>query len=58
MASYPFADIEEKWQRFWEEESIFRTPSDPDQDRPKFYILDMFPYPEDAWVRCASPDRI
>ncbi|MDH3402427.1 MAG: leucine--tRNA ligase [Acidobacteriota bacterium] len=39
--------IEPKWQAVWEERQAFRTPSDPAElaARPKFYVLDMFPYP-------------
>ncbi|HVQ77678.1 MAG TPA: leucine--tRNA ligase [Candidatus Binatia bacterium] len=40
---YPFADIEGKWQRVWEDRKQFRAVEDP--TRPKFYCLEMFPYP-------------
>ncbi|HEX5816279.1 MAG TPA: leucine--tRNA ligase [Methylomirabilota bacterium] len=40
---YPFRDIEAKWQRTWEERKQFRAIEDP--GRPKFYCLEMFPYP-------------
>ena len=42
---YPFQDIESKWQRFWLENKTFRTPDQVDTNKPKFYALDMFPYP-------------
>ncbi len=46
---YPFDEIEPRWQERWERESAFHAPNpgDPgfDPARPKFYILDMFPYP-------------
>lgn len=42
---YPFHEIEPKWQRYWEENRTFRTPDDVDTSKPKFYVLDMFPYP-------------
>ncbi len=46
---YPFDSIEPKWQAIWEEEQLFRVPNpgEPgfDPSKPKFYILDMFPYP-------------
>ena len=42
---YPFRDIEARWQRHWEEHSTFRTPDQVDTSKPKFYALDMFPYP-------------
>jgi leucyl-tRNA synthetase len=43
MKWFPFADVEPRWQRFWEERGCFRARDD--SDRPKFYCLDMFPYP-------------
>ena len=42
---YPFRDIESRWQRHWEEHSTFSTPDKVDTSKPKFYALDMFPYP-------------
>ena len=46
---YPFDEIEARWQRHWEEEGTFRAlnPGDEgfDPDKPKYYVLDMFPYP-------------
>jgi leucyl-tRNA synthetase len=43
-ARYPFSTIEKKWQERWEAEKTFRTTDDPDDSRPKFYALVMFPY--------------
>ncbi len=40
---YPFREIEAKWQRIWEERRQFHVSEDP--SRPKFYCLEMFPYP-------------
>ena len=40
---YPFAEIEGKWQKVWEESAQFRATEDP--ARPKYYCLEMFPYP-------------
>ncbi|MDD2702543.1 MAG: leucine--tRNA ligase [Candidatus Omnitrophica bacterium] len=40
---YNFKDIEEKWQRSWQEKGIFKA--DPRSGKPKFYCLEMFPYP-------------
>lgn len=42
---YPFHEIEPKWQRYWEDNRTFRTTDDVDTSKPKFYVLDMFPYP-------------
>jgi leucyl-tRNA synthetase len=43
--SYPFAEIEAKWQRYWADNRTFRTPEEVDTSKPKYYVLDMFPYP-------------
>jgi leucyl-tRNA synthetase len=40
---YPFREIEPKWQRIWEDSGQFRVTEDP--SRPKYYCLEMFPYP-------------
>ncbi len=40
---YPFEEIEKKWQRLWEEKGLFQTRDD--DARPKYYLLEMFPYP-------------
>ena len=40
---YPFREIEAKWQRVWEDSGQFKATEDP--TRPKFYCLEMFPYP-------------
>jgi leucyl-tRNA synthetase len=45
MQRYEPAEIEPKWQRVWEEEGLYRASDDPDDPRPRFYALDMFPYP-------------
>lgn len=46
MSNYDHKRIEDKWQHRWEEEKTFEVERDPTQ--PKFYILDMFPYPSGA----------
>ncbi len=43
---YDHRRIEQKWQHFWEESEILETEVDP--NKPKYYILDMFPYPSGA----------
>jgi leucyl-tRNA synthetase len=43
---YDHQRIEEKWQRIWEDRELFKATVDP--SRPKYYILDMFPYPSGA----------
>lgn len=49
--AYPFTEIESKWQAYWEEQQTFRTPDKVDTSKPKYYVLDMFPYP-----RCDLPN--
>jgi leucyl-tRNA synthetase len=43
MSRYPFHDIEARWQRMWQDRRTFAATYDP--TRPKYYVLDMFPYP-------------
>ena len=42
-SSYSPREIEPKWQRYWEQNTVYRTSDDP--DRPKYYVLEMLPYP-------------
>jgi leucyl-tRNA synthetase len=42
---YDPSEIEPKWQKVWEDEGLYRASDDPDDPRPRFYALDMFPYP-------------
>ncbi|MFA6600237.1 MAG: leucine--tRNA ligase [Candidatus Omnitrophota bacterium] len=45
--TYPFDEIEPRWQDYWEKHGTFRSPDpgEPGSEKPKYYILDMFPYP-------------
>ena len=52
--SYPFAEIEARWQAYWEDNASFRTPTD--RSRPKYYVLDMFPYPSGAGLHVGHPE--
>ncbi|PJZ27399.1 leucine--tRNA ligase [Leptospira hartskeerlii] len=51
---YPFRKIESKWQDYWEKNSSFRT--DLRSSKPKFYCLDMFPYPSGAGLHVGHPE--
>ena len=52
---YKFGEIDKKWQRFWEEHKTFKA-NDCDDSRPKYYVLDMFPYPSAAGLHVGHPE--
>lgn len=54
MSFYNHKEIEPKWQQFWAENEIFKTGTDA--DKPKFYALDMFPYPSGAGLHVGHPE--
>ncbi len=52
--SYPFQNIEPKWQQYWDDNKTFRTVDGG--DKPKAFVLDMYPYPSGAGLHVGHPE--
>ncbi len=55
MAQYNFTEIEKKWQKYWADHETFKTDV-WDFSKPKFYALDMFPYPSGVGLHAGHPE--
>jgi leucyl-tRNA synthetase len=52
--AYHHKTVEQKWQKFWDEKEVFKATLDP--SKPKYYVLDMFPYPSSTGLHVGHPE--
>lgn len=55
IKKYDYINIEKKWQKYWEDNKTFKTDG-YDFDKPKYYALDMFPYPSGQGLHVGHPE--